>query len=274
MTALLSNDVGIYFSGPGNEVEWHDMLILCDNSSDDSAMVKVLDEEGVPVAVLTHDADEEKLKKLALAAENEVVVTDLSTAAGLERKVVVGMEQTIVTYLCHMVGGLPARPLSSLLLLVAMVLMVSRTPNELLRRCFVAAAVVWFICLASVAQSLSYMVLNRLYSNGPRWPLLRLVPGAVQTLLLLLIFRLVDEESKALTVFSVFCVAAASIATMSAFSTGLTLVGLFAATFAVHVVRHSASVGLFLGDSLMTTHSILVRSSRCVLRQYCCRDAW
>lgn len=80
-------------------------MILCQNARDEDktdqaevtqpalGMVRALRENGIPVKVLTREGHtEDDLRKVALAVEDVVTMTDYETVSGLERRVVIGIE--------------------------------------------------------------------------------------------------------------------------------------------------------------------------------------
>lgn len=85
-------------------MQYRDVMILCLNPRDEVkngkaevtqpalGIVRALRESSVPVRVLTPQNTETDLREVALAVKDEVTVSDYDTVAGLERRVVVGIE--------------------------------------------------------------------------------------------------------------------------------------------------------------------------------------
>nr|KAG5701724.1 hypothetical protein BaRGS_004326 [Batillaria attramentaria] len=77
----------------GQDLQYRDTFILCSEPRDDLSVVSRLRARGLPVQVVTLDDDEAAIRDLALSTRNEITVTDQWTVTGLERRVVVDINE-------------------------------------------------------------------------------------------------------------------------------------------------------------------------------------
>lgn len=83
------NRLHVNFQAPGN-LEWRDVFILSDQLRADSTLILGLKNCNIPVTFVPPNATK-MIDKPALATENTVILTNIQTVSGLERRVVVGM---------------------------------------------------------------------------------------------------------------------------------------------------------------------------------------
>nr|KAG5711423.1 hypothetical protein BaRGS_025850 [Batillaria attramentaria] len=77
---------------PGvSDLEYRDVLVVCSDPTDEKQMIVGLRSSGIPVRVVPAGANEDDVRRLALAEKNEVVVTVYTVVSGLERRILVGV---------------------------------------------------------------------------------------------------------------------------------------------------------------------------------------
>nr|KAG5705449.1 hypothetical protein BaRGS_004576 [Batillaria attramentaria] len=76
----------------GQKLQYRDTFILCQYPRQDMAMVKRLQARNKPVQVVTTSADDSAVIDVALATADVITVTDRSVVTGLERRIVIVME--------------------------------------------------------------------------------------------------------------------------------------------------------------------------------------